>query len=179
MPEVIVHYSRGEPFRSITGLDRNDFDAVLKTLNETNAWGLGRFSDKKYLEQRFAVEKRIRKKFISMGGKPILKNPIYFFLGRNQRFEENEKNLGYTISIQDIDPLTISFSYGDSMFCFDSENKKFAGEKYTNTLCEDLYTLEGVTQLIVHPNFPSSEPLSIEAHLWVDPNPLTVKRLER
>lgn len=177
--EVIVHYSRGEPFRSITSVHSDDFDSVLKTLNEDNAWGLTRFSDARYLEQRFAVEERVRGQFIAMGGKPILQNPIYFFLGRNRRFEENHKNLGYMISLQDIDPLTISFSYGDSMFCFDYENKRLAGEKYENILCDKLYLLESLSQLISHPNFPSKEPLNIEAHLWVTPNPLIVKRLER
>jgi hypothetical protein len=155
IPNFIVHYNRGEPFRSITSLAPDSVDEVLKKL--------------------------LRDQFIKIGGKPILKNPIYFFLGRHSRFEEHDRNLGYMlgymVSLGDIDPHAISFSYGDSMFCFNEENRLAAGEKYQNPLCEELYLLEGLPGLFTHPKFPKTEPLHIEAHLWVTPDPVSVMEL--
>lgn len=129
IPDFIVHYSRGEPFRSITGAGSEGCGAILKTLTEDNAWGLARFSDPRYLAQRFQVEEMMRRRFIAIGGKPVLRNRIYCFLGRHAGFEAHERNLGYAISLHDIDPRT--------------------------------------------------EPLHIEAHLWVEPDPWAVRILER
>lgn len=179
VPDFIVHYSRGEPFRSITSVDHADLSGVIEKLNETNAWSLARFSDQKYLSQRHDAEERMRSRFIEIGGQPVLKNPIYFFLGRHTRFEEHKKNVGYLIYLQDIDPRSISFTYGDSMFCFNVENRRQGGEKYLNPLCEELYTLETLPQLFAHQNFPKIEPLRIEAHLWDTPNQQTVKIIDR
>lgn len=179
IPDFIVHYSRGEPFRSMTSLCGEDGASALRALNETNTWGLARFADPEYLTQRYRVEEDIRKRFVEIGGKPQRQNPIYFFLGRNLQFEKNERNIGYVIPLRDIDPRAISFSYGDSMFCFDRENRHRAGEKYQNPLCEDLYLLENLQQLVEHPNFPTEEPLHIEAHLWVTPDPSLAKSLTR
>lgn len=90
VPNFIVHYSRGEPFRSITSLSHHDLDSALKKMTEANAWGLARFSDPQYLSQRYQTEDILKNRFIKIGGKPVLENPIYFFLGRHQRFEEHE-----------------------------------------------------------------------------------------
>ena len=178
-PDFIVHYSRGEPFRSITSLGPDAVDVALKNLNETTAWGLARFSDPRYLLQRYQAEELLREQFIRIGGKPVLKNPIYFFLGRHSPFEEDERNLGSMISLREIDPLTVSFSYGDSMFCFNEDNRSVAGEKYQNPLCDELYSLESLPGLFAHPNFRKAEPLHIEAHLWVAPDPASVRRLAK
>lgn len=175
----IVHYSRGEPFRSITSVCRADVGGVIGKLNETNAWGLARFSDEKYLAQRYDTEAQLREQFIKIGGQPVLDNPIYFFLGRNARFEQHEKNLGYLIYLRDIDPRSISFTYGDSMFCFDKDNRRQAGEKYLSLLCEEVYSLERLPLLFAHPKFPKVDPLHIEAHLWITPEPQIVRKLDR
>lgn len=177
IPDFIVHYSRGEPFRSITGAPFGDVSSILETLDETKAWGLARFSDPQYLDQRYRIEADLRKRFIDLGGQPVLEHPIYFFLGRNRRFEENKRNLGYLIPLRDLHPRRISFTYGDTMFCFHPENRRLAGEKYRNPLCENLYLVEDLPGLVNHPLFPKAEPLAIEAQLWTRPDPSKVQRL--
>jgi hypothetical protein len=173
--EFIVHYSRGEPFRSITGVSHDDFASVLKTLNETNAWGLARFQDPQYLAQRRQMEKDLRKRFIEGGGRPVLQNPIYFFLGRHPGFEAHERNIAHVIHLKDVNPGTVSFSYGDSMFCFHEDNRRIAGEKYRSRLCDDLYRIEDLARL--HREIPKMESLHIEAQLWVEPDRRSVKIL--
>ena len=92
IPKFIVHYSRGAPFLSVTSVPQNKLPQIIEKLNETNAWGLNRFSDPHYLSQRTEVEAELRRFFIAKGGEPQLKQPIYFFLGRNLRFEEHKLN---------------------------------------------------------------------------------------
>lgn len=179
IPNFIVHYSRGEPFRSITSVCHEDLAGVIATLDETNALGLSRFSDPQYLSQRYQTEKYLRERFIEIGGHPILQNPIYFFLGRHARFEEHERNLGYFIQLQDIDPRSVSFTYGDSMLCFNDQNRQQSGERYRNPLCENLYSLADLPQLFAHPGFPKTERLHIEAHLWITPDPKSVHQKMR
>ncbi|MBX3033557.1 MAG: hypothetical protein KF865_06490 [Bdellovibrionaceae bacterium] len=179
IPDFIVHYSRGEPFRSITSVCPTDLNQVIENLNESNAWGLARFSDRQYLSQRHDIEAKLRKRFIEIGGQPVLRNPIYFFPGRHTRFEEHERNSGYLIYLRDVDPRSISFTYGDSMFSFNEENRRLAGEKYLNPLCEELFSLESLPQLFTNRKFPKADPLHIEAHLWITPDRQTVKNLNQ
>lgn len=176
-PDFIVHYNRGKPFRSITSLDDSALNRVLRSLNEENSWGLARFSNHLYLSQRREIERSLRMRFIENGGRPILENPIYFFLGRNPRFEENTRNIGYALRLGDLDPRTISFSYGDSMFCFHEGNRQQAGESYQNPLCDGFYSLENLPQLLAHQNFPKLNPLHIEGQLWSLPSRELFKKI--
>lgn len=72
IPKFITHYSRGEPFLSITSLPENKIPQIIEKLNETNAWGLSRFSDSNYLSQRIETESKLRKAFVARGGEPEL-----------------------------------------------------------------------------------------------------------
>lgn len=73
LPEFIIHYSRGEPFRTLTRFPQNEWQNIIETLNPKNAWGLNRFSDSNYLKQRIQVEDQLLNAFIAKGGEPILK----------------------------------------------------------------------------------------------------------
>jgi hypothetical protein len=167
--DYITHYSRGEPFLSITSIDREKWPETIAKLSESNAWGLNRFSDLKYLEDRLKVEKIIREEFISKGGKPELEHPIYFFLGSNVRFEEHKLNKKYKMDLKDIPHDAISFTYGDSMLAYIEENRTQSGEKYQNPLCKKVFCIGDLEGLFSHIDFPKNDPLSIEAQLWVDP----------
>ena len=87
--------------------------------------------------------------------------------------------MGYMIFLRDIDPRKISFSYGDSMFCFNRDNRILAGEKYQNPLCTQLFAFEDLPELFADKNFPQTDPLHIEAHLWVNPDRAIVRNLDR
>ena len=125
--DVIVHYSRSIPLRSITDVDHLERLNILESLSDENAWGRSRFPDPQYLKQRFEVEDKLRRQFLQLGDRPILQCPIYFFLGRNDQFEKQEMNIGYAIDLKEIDPSFLSYTYGDSLFCLIKENRKMAG----------------------------------------------------
>ena len=163
VPDYIVHYSRGEPFRTLTSVPEAQWSQTLPTLNEDNAWGLARFKDLTYLSQRLEVEKQMRANFLLKGGKPILLNPIYCFLGRNAKFEESPKNRGYKISLKDISENAISFTYGDSMLSLHEENRRLSGPRYQHELCGQIFSLEELGLLA------ADSGLHMEAQLWVMP----------
>lgn len=169
IPNFITHYNRAEPFRSLTSLNEVELMAALKGMNENNSWGLNRFSDPEYLTRRSLVETKIREQFISIGGKPVLMNPIYFFLGRNERFEENKNNKAYILQLKDIPADQLSFTYGDSMFCFNEDYRQQKGGEYLSELCTHLYKIEDLNKIFSHPDYQHSAHLHIEAQLWVKP----------
>ena len=170
IPTHIIHYSRGEPFLSITSVPSDELKHLIGKLNETNAWGLSRFSDPHYLSQRIQTESQVRDAFIAKGGKPYLTQPIYFFLGNNVRFEEHKQNKAYKIELQKIPAKAISFTYGDSMLAFNEVNRKLSGIKYQNPLCAKVYLQEELESVFLSPHFPQNDPLAIEAQLWITPN---------
>jgi len=169
IPDFIVHYSRGEPFRSISAVPQDELSKVLQELNETNVWGLARLSDPEYLERRRHVEQRLRKEFIAKGGRPALDHPIYFFLGRNAQFERHEKNKGYLVQLEDLPKGAVSFTYGDSVFSFNEDYRNLKGEGYLSELCPHVYTFEELPIVFSHTDFRSPARLHIEAQLWVPP----------
>ena len=169
IPNTIYHYSRGLPFLSITNVPDNQRLKVIENLNESNTWGVNRFSDSAYLKQRFETEIQLRKFFIKKGGKPLLKHPIYFFLGRNFKFEEHQANKAYKINLDNICKSTISFTYGDSMIAFNKVHRSNSGLKYQNPLCGKIFTFEDLNQIYTSLNYPNHDPLHIEAQLWIKP----------
>ena len=173
IPDFIVHYSRGEPFRTISEVSPENLPTVLNQLNESNAWGLNRFSDPQYLTKRFEVEKKLRLGFISKGGKPELNCPIYFFLGNNDRFEEHQSNIGYRINLKDVPADAVSFTYGDSMFSMCPNYRAKLNDKYQSELCSQIYRLEELEFLFAAIKEQTVK-FHIECQLWIKPMAATV-----
>jgi hypothetical protein len=164
------------PFRSFTGLSLSERVKVISSLNESNSWGVSRFQDPSYLNQRLAVESRLYQEFVNLRGRPELQNPIYFFLGRNEKFEQHPLNRAYKIFLADLPENSVSFTYGDSMFGFDQGLRGQVGEKYQNPLCGRLFLKGQLSELFMNPNLPKRDPLPIEAQVWMIP-PLDIVRL--
>ena len=178
IPNFVTHYSRGTPFRSMTHVPQENWSKVIAELNETNAWGVSRFKDPEYLSRRLEVENSLREKFISKGGKPILRNPIYFFLGRNNQFEEHKGNIGYKIYLKDLPSGSISFTYGDSLIGHNEDYRNRSGEKYQNVLSREIFLFEEIHSLFLNEKFPKNDRLNVEAQLWVEPSKEIVQFLD-
>ncbi|MGE3757158.1 MAG: hypothetical protein AB7H97_05345 [Pseudobdellovibrionaceae bacterium] len=169
IPSFIAHYSRGEPFRTITSLPHDLRSSAISNFTETTAWGLNRFSDPEYLVRRLEVEKHIRNQFIEKGGNPDLNHPIYFFLGPHRGFEQHPLNKRYEIHLEDLCKDSITFTYGDTMLSFFDDYRKLSGEKYQNSLCNRIFLLDELDDLFSHADYPENEPLYVEAQLWTVP----------
>lgn len=168
-PLFIVHYSRSEPFRTISSETEDEQVRIISSMSPENAWGIERFKHPKYLLERASVEASIRQEFIELGGSPQLNHPIYCFLGRNEQFEQNPKNMAYAIYLRDIPSEHISFTYGDSMLAYIEKNRALSGEKYQNPLCAKLFRTQDLDSLFQDANFQLQDPLAIEAQLWIKP----------
>ena len=168
-PDFIVHYSRGEPFRSITSLSTDLREKTIADLTEKTAWGLNRFSNSEYLVRRLEVERSLRNDFIKRGGQPEIEHPIYFFLGRHSGFEAHPLNKRYEISLKDIPKALITFTYGDTMLSFFDDYRTLSGEKYQNSLCNKIFLMDELGELLSHVEYPKADPLYIEAQLWMKP----------
>lgn len=170
VPNFIVHYSRSEPFRSITSAPHDQRQMIIEKLNSANAWGLNRFTDLSYLQERVQAETKLRSALIAKGGKPELEQPIYFFLGRNKRFEEQKLNKGYKINLSHLLSKPLSFTYGDSMLALIEENRTQSGIRYNNPLCKNVYRLDELAELYSRVHFSEVPSLAIEAQLWIMPS---------
>ncbi|MBX9765989.1 MAG: hypothetical protein K2X47_01850 [Bdellovibrionales bacterium] len=170
VPNFIVHYSRGEPFRSISEIPKEHLLEMLTKLDETNSWGLNRFLDSEYLPRRIKVEQRIRQEFMRKGGKPELLHPIYFFLGNHTGFEKNKRNVPYRINLNDLPPHVASFTYGDSMFSMCENYRQKLGHEYLSNLCAQVYRLEDL-QTLHFAMRDLSPKLHIECQFWIRPHP--------
>lgn len=177
IPNYIVHYNRGEPFRSISEVSQKNLSGVLSTLNESNAWGLNRFSDPEYLPKRLQVEQKIRSEFINRGGKPELQYPIYFFLGSNARFEEHKSNIGYKINLGDLPPHALSFTYGDSMFSMCKDYRHKMGDEYKSHFCTQIYRFDEL-QALFSATETQAQKLHIECQLWIKPTAEMFTRID-
>lgn len=175
-PDFIVHYNRGEPFRSISEVPQEKLRGVLSQLDESNSWGLGRFSDPEYLPRRIKVEQKIRREFIAKGGKPELHYPIYFFLGRNTRFEAHKSNIGYKIDLDNLPWKAISFTYGDSMFSMCENYRQKLGDEYQSHLCAQIYQLADLDALFSAIR-DERQKLHIECQLWIKPSTYMFTRI--
>jgi hypothetical protein len=179
--DFIVHYSRSEPFLSVTSLSAEIRSSVINGLNEVNAWGLSRFTYPEYLPQRFQAEERIRRDFLKKGGRPQLSHPIYFFLGRCPRFEEDPRNRAYAINLSDLDSNVMSFTYGDSMLSLNEDNRSRSGLGYLNPLCKEVYHLDELSETIKSIDtgiISTGESVHLAVQLWAAPAKEIVKILD-
>ena len=162
----------------MSAVPKEKLPEILREMDETKAWGLSRFSDSEYLERRVVIEQKIRDAFIAKGGKPVLKFPIYFFLGRNNQFEKYEANKGYVIRLSDLPTDAVSFTYGDSMFSLNKDYRNEKGEGYLSDLCPHVYRLEDLPGLFSHADLQSRNRLHIEAQLWITPSDAVFSRCD-
>jgi hypothetical protein len=177
--QFLVHYSRGEPFRSLTSHPPQKWPSVIASLTEKNAWGLNRFSDSNYLKRRLEVEQILRNEFVAKGGEPDLINPIYAYLGRHTGWESHKLNVGYAVDLKNISATEVSFTYGDSLLAFNEEYRMQSGESYKNSLCRKVFTVKELNELLLSPEYPRENPLRVEVQLWRLPDPGKIRKLER
>lgn len=171
------YYDKSKPpLRAITSLARDKaFDILTKDSDMSPSfWNY-------WLDKRLADEKSIRDKFLAIGGKPQNPYPIYFTLGANEGMKTWFDNLAWIkIPVCELDPCTVSFTYGDSFAVFKPELN--TGEAYW----DKVFFYDGILKMIEQYGYPEDPPydmknrvlpkgkgmhewlLYIEAHVWSD-----------
>ncbi len=125
----IVHYCHPgcEPFLSITRLPQEEAFAAARTL----AQGQGdkafiRFSDfHNYYPRRMRAEAWLYERFVTLGGEPKTRHPLYFVLGGSDYLHDwFGGGEAIKLPLSGISSKHISFTWGDSVSKFDKPERK-------------------------------------------------------
>ncbi len=183
MIENLIHfYKKGaEPFRTLSSLPQEEAIQIMQALYVEGSVFWERFKDPAdYLKERLRIEQKLRKLFISKGGRPRDPSPIYMILGRTRWLQAaaDAVTLATTAEIQV--PLSlfqegeISFTYPDSMVSFWLADLKDA-EYYLPEYHGKVFTLPEIRSIVETNGLPGEtwgnklpENLAnyIEAQVW-------------
>lgn len=115
MELFLYHYYDAEtgPFRNLSALSIEEAQQVQRRLQQNkNMFASQRADD--YIVIRRGIESYARELFIAKGGRAMNKYPHYMTLGPCEwikRWYQNGREV--KIPLDDVDPETISFTYGD------------------------------------------------------------------
>lgn len=157
-------------FSNLTHLDYNSVDEYLAFIKEHNL--AVRSYDEHYLRRRFNTEALLYEQFVQKGGKPRIKHPYYFTLGKCDTWFYNVKNCFGCVEfmLDEFDPTVISFTYGDSVPTFMEQFQD--GKEYRS----QVYTFSEITNIIDKYGMPNIwNPVEkfgpenyIEVQVWSD-----------
>ncbi|MEA4833363.1 MAG: hypothetical protein VB118_12210 [Oscillospiraceae bacterium] len=167
------------PFMPLTALPMNEAKEILLIQEAA-----GKFHNPDidgFLQKRYDRDKLLREMFIKHGGKPERTAPVYMMLGEHKQWESAYENPAVIkIPLKEFDPLTVSFTYGDSFSVLNSS--LFGDEEYWNKV----YFADEMLQIIDRLGFPpyveydfkrGIYPIDkninhhlkyVEAHIWSD-----------
>jgi len=111
----LYHYFERDigPFRSFTELPVEEARQIL--IERKAAGKPGNPDIEGFLQKRYDRDEQLRDLFIQRGGKPERTNPYYMFLGPHRQWRSAYDHPECVkIPLGEFDPLTVSFTYGDS-----------------------------------------------------------------
>ena len=157
-------------FSNLTQLEYDSFDEYLAYIKEHNL-AIKSYNEH-YLRRRFNTEKRLYDQFVQKGGKPRIKHPYYFTLGKcDEWFCGRKGSFGCVeLLLDEFDPSVVSFTYGDSVPTFMEEfqdGKEYRSQVYTLTEIKQLIDKYGMPN--VWNTFEKFGPENyIEVQVWTD-----------
>ncbi len=177
IPDFVTHYYLNDrkPFLSLSDLSEDRLSEVLGDLREKARRGeTKRGFAEWYIPERKRTEEYLRNAFISKGGIPTRKYPLYFVLGKSDTQKSMDpQQLELTLPLQKFPEEKISFTYPDSMASMllkedQSFNKPYHGQ---------VFTLKEITEVVHQYGFPKDQaertsrflyPCYVEMQLWCD-----------
>lgn len=181
MSLYLYHYYERDfgPFSPLTALP---FDAAKKVLLEQKATGKFRNPDiDGFLQKRYERDKKLYNLFIAHGGKPVRTAPIYMMLGEHKQWESAYENPAVIkIPLEEFDPLTVSFTYGDSFAVLNPAlygKEEFWGKIYFSDEILQIIERFGMPPYVEYDFkrgiYPKDKNINhylkyVEAHVWSD-----------
>ena len=161
----LYHYfeSSGAPFRTLTSLPREEAGRVIRAgLTEQTM-----FDVEAFLTRRYDRDARLRELFTQIGGRPRRIAPVYFTLGPNEGMKTWFDNPAWIkIPISDFDPLTLSFTYGDSFAALDPALN--TGEEWWGRV----FDYPGIMRLITKYGWPEDPPYDMKNRVFPKDRPI-------
>ena len=177
----LYHYYERDfgPFATLTALP---LEEARKVLLDKKAEGKFHNPDiDGFLKSRYDRDRKLRDAFIDRGGKPQRTAPVYMMLGEHKQWESAYENPAIIkIKLSELDPLTVSFTYGDSFAVFNPA--LFGKEAYWNKVYFTSEILEIIDRYGYPPYvaydfkrgiYPTDKHINhhlkyVEAHVWND-----------
>ena len=135
------------PFMSLTALPIEEAREIL-----TYQKSIGKFGNpdiEEFLLKRYKRDEQLCDMFIGRGGHIQMKNPAYLFLGEHRQWESAYENPAVIkIPLSELDPLTVSFTYGDSFAVLNPD--LFGAEEYWNKV----YFMDEILDVVERHGFP-------------------------
>jgi len=187
---MLYHYFERDfgPFRAFTELS---MDQARQVLLAQKAAGKAVNPDiEGFLQKRYGRDAQLREAFLQHGGRPERANPYYMFLGEHPQWASAyDTPEVIKIPLREFDPLTVSFTYGDSFAVLNPA--LFGPEEYWGKI----YFANEILGLVERIGFPPhvdydfkrgiypkgahiNECLKyVEAHVWSDEVPDKYRRI--
>lgn len=170
MKHYVYHYYEYErgPFKNLSSLSEEIAEKTLDQLRQSgDVFASKRSVD--YLSIRRELENKAREMFVKKGGKPIKEFPHYMTLGECE-WIRSWYNQGCVIQIDldQFDPATISFTYGDLFPTMRyKDGKPYRGQVYTLEEIREIIGEYGMPQVWNHDGKRGPERY-IEVQVWDD-----------
>lgn len=145
----LYHYFEQEfgPFMPLTALPTEESRKIL--IEKKIAGKIGNLDIESFLQNRYYRDKQLRDAFIAHGGRPQKIAPVYMMLGEHRQWESAyETPAVVKIPLTEFNPLTVSFTYGDSFAIFNPA--LFGEEEYWNKI----YFAEEIIEVVRQHGFP-------------------------
>ncbi|MDW7656418.1 MAG: hypothetical protein SCM11_04500 [Bacillota bacterium] len=181
MRHFLYHYfeRRYGPFKPLTALPMAEAHQIL--LERRAAGHFGNPDIEGFLRKRYERDKKLRDTFVAYGGKPVRSSPIYMMLGEHKQWESayDEPEI-IKIPLDEFDPLTVSFTYGDSFAIFDSSlsgEEEYWNRLYFTNEILDVVSRHGFPPYVAYDFkrgiYPKDKHINhhlkyVEAHVWSD-----------
>ena len=165
------------PFRMLTDLTVDEARKIV--VSEVDQKHTKHTDIDGFLQMRYGCDARLREAFTARGGCIERDNPVYMMLGEHASWATAYENPAVIkIPLAEIDPITVSFTYGDSFVIFNQN--KFSSEEYWGKV----YFRDEILELISRIGYPpqitydfkannytkflpvADHLLYVEAHIW-------------
>lgn len=176
-PDFVVHYTWGEPFRSMMELD----DAARRALLRAGAVSHPqRYDDPTYVDTWRRCEARMYEQLVAAGGAPLARHPHYALMGRSRRAEARLPQTGsaWACPLSRLPARRVSFTWDDS-FLFDPAFRALCGRDHPAS--GQLYTLDRLDEVLERWGPTTDRPAWqwLEFQLWYTPAPGDFQALDR
>lgn len=167
------------PFKSLSDLPTKEAEAVLKKIKEKKPASRSAKRDDRYMERRKTFEAVARQLFVEKGGKPRRKAPYFMVVEACGWLKSWYEHSGVIqIPVEEFDPSTLSFTYGDMLPTFSprvNDGKEYRGKVYLYDEIVKLIDKYGLPQNW-NPNGEYGPERYIEVQVWSDE---TVSRYQK
>ncbi|RCK48677.1 hypothetical protein TH25_13790 [Thalassospira profundimaris] len=168
LPEIVTHNydPRRGRFQNLCDLPASDAENILQDIRQSGLTKIKR----NYLDRRLRTETWLREKRQNLIGITPRNTPIYFFLGDFSDGKDISRPKSVHIQLSDFNEDMITFTYSDSMNCFEETDDTrinippFNGQLFTLRQLKTVVSNWGLPACYTSKN--ATKTTFIEMQLW-------------